>query len=429
MTLRGRFVGLACVVLAFATGTANAEPIAADVPQLVGHVGNTPQYAAIVPAARPLAQPRPERIALGRRLFGDVRLSQPKGTSCASCHDPAKAFTSFNGGRDGVAGGSIRSRLGTRNPPSLTYARYLPPLYFYQDDDAQVPAPFGGLMLDGRADTLAAQVREPLLARHEMNLGTARAAARRLKESGYEKAFEAQFGPGVLGDPARALEAFGSSLEAYLQSDELSPFDSRFDESLRGKPSMNLEERRGLAIFRNPDQGNCASCHSVSVTSSNPARSLFTDFGYEALGVPRNRKLPANARPDAFDLGLCRTAEARGWPESEAWCGYFRTPSLRNVAVRQRFMHNGVFTSLRDAVRFYATRSTAPADWYGKHPVFDDLPETMRGNVNIVSTPLNRRPGSTPALSEADIDALVAFLGTLTDKRYVGAGVLGLKSQ
>lgn len=92
-------------------------------------------------------------------------------------------------------------------------------------------------------------------------------------------------------------------------------------------------------------------------------------------------------------------------------------------------MHNGVFTSLRDAVRFYATRSTAPADWYGKHPVFDDLPEAMRGNVNIVSTPLNRRVGSTPALSEADIDALVAFLGTLTDKRYVGAGVLGLKSQ
>ena len=428
MTLRG-CVGLAWVVLALVIGTAHAEPVAADAPRLVGHVGDTPQYAAVIPAARPLVQPAPERIALGRQLFGDVRLSQPKGTSCASCHDPAQAFTSFNGGRDGVAGGSIRSRLGTRNPPSLTYARYLPPLYFYQDDDAQVPAPFGGLMLDGRADTLAAQVREPLLARHEMNLGTARAAARRLKESGYEKAFEAQFGAGVLGDPERALKAFGSSLEAYLQSDELSPFDSRFDESLRGRTSMSLEERRGLAIFRNPDQGNCASCHSVSVSSSNPARSLFTDFGYEALGVPRNRKLPANARADAFDLGLCRTAEARKWPESEAWCGYFRTPSLRNVAVRQRFMHNGVFTSLRDAVRFYATRSTAPADWYGKHPVFDDMPEAMRGNVNIVSTPLNRRVGSTPALSEADIDALVAFLGTLTDKRYVGAGVLGLKSQ
>ena len=256
-----------------------------------------------------------------------------------------------------------------------------------------------------------------------MNLGTPQAAARRLRDSGYRQAFEAQFGPGVLGDPARAMQAFGSSLEAYLQSDELSPFDSRFDALLRGNPqAFTAQETRGLAIFRNPDQGNCASCHSVSVTSSNPARSLFTDFGYEALAVPRNRRLPANARADSFDLGLCRTAEARHWPEADVWCGYFRTPSLRNVAVRSRFMHNGVFTSLRDAVRFYATRSTAPADWYGRHPAFDDLPAAMRGNVNVVSTPLNRPAGSTPALTEADIDALVAFLGTLTDRRYTPAG-------
>jgi cytochrome c peroxidase len=261
-------------------------------------------------------------------------------------------------------------------------------------------------------------VREPLLARHEMNLGTPQAAAQRLRASGYEAAFEAQFGAGVLRDPQRALQAFGSSLEAYLQSDELSPFDSRFDELLRGKPALTPLEMRGLAVFRNPDQGNCASCHSVSVTSSNPARSLFTDFGYEALGVPRNYKLPANARADAYDLGLCRTAGQRHWPDSQAWCGYFRTPSLRNVAVRSRFMHNGVFDSLRDAVRFYATRSTNPGDWYGRHPLFDDLPAAMRGNVNIVSTPLNRRTGSTPAMSEEDIDAVVAFLGTLTDKRY-----------
>jgi cytochrome c peroxidase len=222
----------------------------------------------------------------------------------------------------------------------------------------------------------------------------------------------------VLREPGRAMQAIGLALEAHLQSEELSPFDSRFDDSLRGGASLSVQERRGLAIFRNPDQGNCASCHSVSVTSSNPARSLFTDFGYEALGVPRNRKLPANARADAFDLGLCRTARERHWPESEVWCGYFRTPSLRNVAVRQRFMHNGTFDSLRDAVRFYATRSTRPADWYGHDAVFNDLPATMRGNVNTVSTPLNRRAGRSPALSDEDIDAVVAFLGTLTDKRY-----------
>ena len=420
MTSRIRVAASAAVAAALLAGWLGAASpaLAGDAPRVVGHVGATPRLAAIVPAARPLVAPPPEQVALGRRLFLDTRLSRPAGTSCASCHDPAQAFSAFNGGRDGVAGGSVRARLGTRNPPSLTYLRYLPPLYFYQDDDAPAPAPFGGLMLDGRVDTLAAQAREPLLARHEMNLRSPRAAARRLREAGYERDFERLFGPGVLRDPKRALEAFGLGLQAYLQSDELAPFDSRFDEFLRGRAALSPREQRGLAIFRHPDQGNCASCHSVSATSSQPARSLFTDFGYEALGVPRNRALPANASAGAHDLGLCRTARARHWPEADAWCGYFRTPSLRNVAVRQRFMHNGVFTSLRQAVRFYATRSTDPGAWYGAHPVFDDLPEALRGNVNTVSSPLNRRPGATPALDEDDIDALVAFLGTLTDRRY-----------
>jgi cytochrome c peroxidase len=389
-------------------------------PAPIGHVGSTPRYAAIVAAARPLAPPDPLRVALGRQLFVDGRLSQPQGTSCASCHDAAHAFTGFNGGRDGVAGGAIKARLGFRNPPSLTYVRFVPPLYFYQDDDAQAPAPFGGLMLDGRADTLARQVREPLLARHEMNLGTEVVAAARLRSAGYRVAFEALYGKGVLDDPGRAVRAFGSSLEAYLQSDELSPFDSRFDSFLRGdSKALTALEMKGLAVFRNPDQGNCASCHSVSQTSSNPARSLFTDFGYEALGVPRNKRLPSTGSASAFDLGLCKTGAARGWPEADAWCGYFRTPSLRNVAVRTRFMHNGVFDSLREAVRFYAFRSVEPAAFYGGDSVFNDVPFKYKGNVNVVSTPLNRKPGDLSAMSEGDIDAVVAFLGTLTDRRYL----------
>ena len=419
-----RFAGTAAAaaVLGLALGlgpfAVRAQPETMPVP--IGHVGSTPRYAAIVAAARPLAPPDPARVALGRQLFVDGRLSQPQGTSCASCHDAAHAFTGFNGGRDGVAGGAIRARLGFRNPPSLTYVRFVPPLYFYQDDDAQAPAPFGGLMLDGRADTLAAQVREPLLARHEMNLGTGAVAAARLRSSGYRAAFEALYGKGVLDDPRLALKAFGSSLEAYLQSDELSPFDSRFDDFLRGDTkALTALEMRGLAVFRNPDQGNCASCHSVSQTSSNPARSLFTDFGYEALGVPRNKRLPSTVSASAFDLGLCKTGEARGWPEADAWCGYFRTPGLRNVAVRTRFMHNGVFDSLREAVRFYAFRSVEPSSFYGRDRVFNDVPVRFKGNVNVVSTPLNRKVGDSAAMSEADIDAVVAFLGALTDRRYV----------
>lgn len=402
-------------IAAFAIWALSVPAMAAE-PDL--RVGDTPQLRAIVPSTRTLPVPRAELVALGRKLFSDTRLSQPQGTSCASCHDPARAFSSFNGGRNGVAQGSVRGRFGQRNPPSLLYARYVPPLYFYQDDDAQVPSPFGGLFLDGRADSLATQVVEPLLARHEMNIGRPSVLAAKLRAAGYGRAFEAAFGTGILSDPKRALRAVGETLEAYLQSDELSPFSSRFDEMLRGKSTLTAQELRGLAIFRNPDQGNCASCHSMNLTSNRPERSLLTDFGYEALAVPRNRKLAANAEAKAFDLGLCKTAAQRHWPEPESWCGYFRTPSLRNVAVRSRFMHNGAIDSLRDAVRFYATRSVRPNDWYPAGRPFDDLPAKLHDNVNKVSTPLNRRPGMSPAINDDDIDALVAFLRTLTDRRY-----------
>ena len=406
-----------------AFGAPAAEPIAGalspyTLPALATHVSDTPQYRAIIPATRPLPTPDPARVALGRQLFMDTRLSQPQGTSCASCHDPAHAFTGYNGGRDGVAAGSIKNRLGNRNPPSLTYVRYQPPLYFYQDDDAQQPTPFGGLMLDGRAATLPDQVREPLLAKHEMNMGSPRAVAERLQRIGYQGAFEAVYGKDVLRDPQRALQALGRSLEAYLQSDELAPFSSRFDDMLRGQGTLTVQEMKGLAVFRDPDKGNCASCHLVSVTSSNPARSLFTDFSYDAIGVPRNTRLPSNADPKAYDLGLCTTAKKLHWPEPEGWCGYFRTPSLRNVAARERFMHNGVFDSLRDAVRFYATRSTNPSEWYGKGREFNDIPKALRGNINTVANPFSRRAGTTAALTDEDVDAIVAFLGTLTDRQF-----------
>ena len=406
-------------VQAFPASPAEGARPAAAAPEAPLRVGDTPQWRAIIPANRPQAEPPPALAALGRQLFGDARLSQPRGTSCASCHAPAQGFSSANGATHGAARGSVPGRTGLRNPPSLTYVRYVPPLYFYQDDDAQAPAPFGGLNLDGSADTLAAQARGPLLARHEMNLGSDPAVARRLRETGYRKAFEKLFGPGVLDHPGRATAALGESLQAYLQSAELAPFDSRFDDMLRGRDTLTAQEKRGLAVFRNPDQGNCASCHSVNPTSTDPARSLFTDFGYEALGVPRNRRLAANARAGAFDLGLCRTARERHWPEAQSWCGYFRTPGLRNVALRQRLMHNGVFDSLRDAVRFYATRSTQPQDWYPSGTPFDDLPPGLHGNVNVAATPLNRRPGTSPAMSDEDIDAVVAFLKTLTDRRYL----------
>jgi cytochrome c peroxidase len=88
------------------------------------------------------------------------------------------------------------------------------------------------------------------------------------------------------------------------------------------------------------------------------------------------------------------------------------------VAVRERFMHSGRFTKLRDVVAFYATRATKPSAWYPPGATWDDVPARYRDNVNTTSLPYNRPEGGKPPLDDEDIDAIVAFLETLTDAQY-----------
>jgi len=144
----------------------------------------------------------------------------------------------------------------------------------------------------------------------------------------------------------------------------------------------------------------------------------FTDFGYNARAVPRNRALPANADPAFHDLGLCgpmRTDLAQH-PE---YCGELRVPTLRNVAVRRAFFHNGVFHSLDDVLAFYVSRDTNPGKWYGGKPGgkvkrFDDLPAAYHRNVNV-DPPFGGKTGAAPALTKREIADVIAFLNTLMD--------------
>ena len=417
------WAGAAAVALA-ATTTVEINP-GGPPSVVVERIGATPKVSARIDPTEATFRPDPALAALGRRIFFDTRLSQPQGTSCASCHDPLRAFTStlnaasLSGPR--TPQGSRPGRFSARTAPSLLYVRYVPRRHFYQDDDAPFASPFGGLFADGRADTLAEQARGPLFDPDEMNNASPQSLLRKLRGTDLAPAMSLAFGPRVLRDPEQAVKGIGQALQAYLQSDEMAPFSSRFDDYLRKRAPLSPQEMRGLALFKNPDKGNCMSCHTLSDTARRPERSLFTDFGYDAIAVPRNLALPANRDARRFDNGLCRTAARLRWPEPNQWCGYFRTPGLRNVAVRQSFMHNGVFTTLREAVAFYATRSTDPAKWYHGKPTFDDVPAAYRGNINVNSTPMNRRPGTTPALTEEEIDEISAFLGTLTDVPYVAA--------
>jgi cytochrome c peroxidase len=355
-----------------------------------------------------------ELVSLGRALFFDEGLSSPRGTSCASCHDPARAFAGTNGSPLGVPQGSRPRHFARRTAPSLLYLKYVPSFRFVQEGDDPAIAPMGGFFWDGRADSIRALTRQPLLNPDEMNVRDGAALAASIRERLYAPAFAQTFGA-VFDDPEATLAAVGEAIEAFLTTDEMAPFSSRFDDFVRGKLELTSSELRGLALFKDPAKGGCAGCHQIDDAGHDPTRSLFTDFGFDAVGVPKNPKLPASQKPD---LGLCERTD-RLTPTNEAmYCVNFRTPSLRNVAVRPSYMHNGAFTSLRAVVAFYATRDTNPRRWYPSGVRFDGVPAEYRRQINVSSPPYGRREGDPPALNDAEIDAVVSFLKTLTDAKY-----------
>jgi cytochrome c peroxidase len=400
-------------------------------PELPPEGGSEPVVRPL--ASRTVVDPLPPRAAppltarekLGQSIFLDTNLSNPPGTSCASCHDPERAFSGNNGSVTGVAGGSRPGHFGRRNTPSVMYLKFVPPFHFaLEDDDDVEESPFGGLSWSGRADTVAEFARLPLLDADEMNNKSEAEIAAKLRAAPYAADLARDF-PGALESAASAMKALGEALQAFLTSETMSPFTSKFDDFLRGKVQLSPLEMRGMQAFESRQKGACNHCHLMYDHATRPDSSLFTTYSYDAVGVPRNRAIAANADPERYDLGLCERTQKKVPSSDTKWCGSFRIPSLRNVAVRQRFMHNGAFSKLRDVVAFYATRSTKPDRWYphgGKQGAFDDLPDRYKGNVNTLTLPYNRHEGDPPAMDDADIDAIVAFLETLTDEPYRSGG-------
>jgi cytochrome c peroxidase len=227
----------------------------------------------------------------------------------------------------------------------------------------------------------------------------------------------AAFGQNVLEDPTLAVNAALLALEVFQQSPtEFYPYNSKYDAYLRGQAVLSTSEQRGLQLFDDPRKGNCASCHPSAIKEG--ALPAFSDFGYVALGVPRNPAILANRDLHFHDLGLCGP-ERRDLTEHHEYCGMFRTPSLRNVALRKSFFHNGAFGSLERVVDFYAERDIAPGKWYSRNAdgsvhIYDDLPATTVANVTT-DAPFDRHRGDRPALTRADRADLVGFLRTLTD--------------
>jgi len=325
--------------------------------------------------------------ALGRRIFFDEKLSASGKMSCASCHDPRFAYGPPEG-----------KQTGPRAVPSLRDLQAVPQFtehYFDAEvsgDDSIDNGPTGGLTWDGRVDRGRDQARLPLLSGDEMANESPTAVVARAMKSDYAPELRRL----SRGD---AFTTILEALEAWEQDPrEFYPYSSRYDSWLEGKATLSKREQRGLKLFSDPGKGNCAQCHPATrgATGTPPA---FTDYGLIAVGVPRNKDFPGSV-----DLGLCGPLRADFRDRSE-YCGRFRTPSLRNVATRKSFFHNGVYHTLREAVEFYVKRGSALAD----------LPEKYRGNLEI-GAPFPAHAGDKPALTDDEIDDIVAFLGALTDR-------------
>ncbi|HVV48815.1 MAG TPA: cytochrome c peroxidase [Polyangia bacterium] len=398
------------------------------------------------PAGTPRAPALSAAAEVGHRIFFDRSLSASGQMSCATCHDPDHAY----GPPNNLAvqlGGPRGDQAGLRAVPSLRYKEATPAYADLLDnpDGVSAPGPGGGFAWDGRADTLAQQARLPLLSPIEMANASPAEVARKIQAAPYAADFARAFGDDTTADTVfeNALRA----LEAFQKEDpSFHPYTSKFDLHAGNKigGTWTAAEARGVRVFVSPQLGNCGSCH-YSGPGLNGSSGMFSDYSYEAIGVPRNAALPANADPKFTDLGLCgplRTDHGAAGAAPNRFCGMFKTPTLRNVAQRRVFFHNGAMRSLEQVIRFYNTRDTNPELWYptvggraeakpdarfptyglvttqyagGQVAKYDDLPEAYRANIDPQMPLDGRRAGSKPPLSERDISDLICFLETLTD--------------
>jgi cytochrome c peroxidase len=323
---------------------------------------------------------RPDASALGERLFFDPRLSAGSRTSCASCHEPARAWT------DGRARGQGAGPL-DRNTPSLwnvAFGRW-----------------FGW---DGAGDSLWAQSIRPILDAREMGASPAHVAALLRDDPGLACAYERAFGESPRGrtDEALLVDA-GKALAAFMETlvSGRTPFDEFRDALAAGDGERAarypLPARRGARLFAG--RGNCGLCHLGPTFTSGE----FHDVGVPFLvapgrvdpgrhgGILRLRTSPFNLLgPWSDDASGREAVKTRHVELQHRNFGEFKVPPLRNVALTAPYMHDGRYATLRDVVRHYSE--------------LDE--DRLHADGERLLRPLR--------LSPPEVDDLVAFLSSLT---------------
>ncbi len=358
---------------------------------------------------------------LGKHLFFDQNLSEPRGQDCAACHAPGTGFTGDNdtlNKHGAVYEGAVPGRFGNRKPPTASYAGASPILSLAGKTWT------GGMFWDGRAtgsrlgDPLAEQAQGPFLNPLEQNLPDASEVVARVSTSDYSGLFDTVCGAATT--ITAKYDCIGRAIAAYERSPDVTSFTSRFDIG-----TLTKQEQNGLALFRG--KAKCDRCHI-----STGKLPVFTDYSYDNLGIPRNPENPFYNEPAFNPMGAAWVDQGLGgflnsnqiyFDVARAQIGKEKVPTLRNVAkgsceaepanpncVTKAYGHNGYFKSLKEIVHFYNTRDVLPVCGGVKNnPGVDcwPLPET---GLNINMKELGNL-GLTPS-DEADI---VAFLKALSD--------------
>lgn len=259
-----------------------------------------------IPADNP---PTTDTVALGRLLYYDPVLSADRTISCASCHSPQAAFADARPVSIGVDG-----KKGTRHSPTVINSAYNS-LQFW----------------DGRAPSLEEQAKGPIANPVEMATTHAEVVKRLQADPKYLARFQQAWGTDQITIDL-VVKSIASFERTVLSGN--SPFD-RFYYG-HDKKALSASARRGLKLFMDPKKGNCEVCHTIGKDYA-----LFTDNKFHNLGIG------ADTRGNMVDLGRYDQTK------NEADWGAFKTPTLRNLAHREPFMHDGTFPTLKDTVGHY----------------------------------------------------------------------------
>ncbi|MCG3710779.1 cytochrome-c peroxidase [Aliarcobacter butzleri] len=340
---------------------------------------------------------------LGRILFFDVNLSKNRTQSCATCHNPNAGFVDDrdNGVKKMASLGDDGKSLGDRQAPTASYAKFSPIFHF----DEKAKKYVGGQFWDGREATLEGQAGGPPLNPVEMGMSDKKAVVDRLKENTlYVDSFKKIFGADIFKNDDKAYEAMTIAIASFERTDEFSPFDSKYDRYLKGEYDLTPLEDLGKSIFFSNNNNSCANCHVLK--GEDKEGETFTNYQYHNIGTPANNELRAKNGVKAIDEGLLANSNV----SDVAQKGKHKVPTLRNVAVTAPYMHNGVFKDLKTVVEFYDKYNNKDRNIDPETNKPWDEPE-VKDNISLQELKANK-------LTDRKVEALVAFMKLLTDKKY-----------